>query len=205
MSQGVGSQLEASLAALAAEAESADVPALDPWLTSLEEKARVLREIIQDEHRALDQTEESLEQAAEQERIMRRLLPGVSPSSTSGARETLQPLEIEENRRFLRSDGGEKKSLLRRCSERTLPKVTAEEFAELAPRTGRISRAILNDALRELEALGRLQVTEHELRQKCAFFRNGEATARTILALLKELHRVKQEPNKNGEIVYWLL
>ena len=204
MSQGVGSQLEASLAALAAEAESADVPALDPWLTSLEEKARVLREIIQDEHRALDQTEESLEQAAEQERIMRRLLPGASPSPPS-SRETLQPLEIEENRRFLRSDGGEKKSLLRRSSERTLPKVTAEEFAELAPRTGRISRAILNDALRELETLGRLQVTEHELRQKCAFFRNGEATARTILALLKELHRVKQEPNKNGEIVYWLL
>ena len=204
MSQGVGSQLEASLAALAAEAESADVPALDPWLTSLEEKARVLREIIQDEHRALDQTEESLEQAAEQERIMRRLLPGASPSPPS-SRETLQPLEIEENRRFLRSDGGEKKSLLRRSSERTLPKVTAEEFAELVPRTGRISRAILNDALRELETLGRLQVTEHELRQKCAFFRNGEATARTILALLKELHRVKQEPNKNGEIVYWLL
>ncbi|KAG7363962.1 hypothetical protein IV203_037164 [Nitzschia inconspicua] len=48
-------------------------------------------------------------------------------------------------------------------------------------------------------------VTEQELREKCAFFRNGESSARAILSLLCSLRRLKQIPGKNMEVTYlWL-
>ena len=48
-------------------------------------------------------------------------------------------------------------------------------------------------------------VSEQELRENCAFFRTGEATARATLQLLCSLRRLKQVPGKNRDITYLCL
>ena len=48
-------------------------------------------------------------------------------------------------------------------------------------------------------------ITEQELREKCAFFRHGESTARSTLSLLCRLRRLKQLPAKNQQVIYQLL
>jgi hypothetical protein len=45
-------------------------------------------------------------------------------------------------------------------------------------------------------------VSEQDLRQSCAFFRNGESTARAILAILRSLRRIRQVPGRNAEVTY---
>jgi Spindle and kinetochore-associated protein 1 len=45
-------------------------------------------------------------------------------------------------------------------------------------------------------------VREHDLRQSCSFFRNGESTARTILLLLRTLGHLQQVPDKTGDVKY---
>jgi hypothetical protein len=46
-------------------------------------------------------------------------------------------------------------------------------------------------------------LTEQELRQACAFFRSGEATARSLLLILCAVHRLKQaRGGKNGLVYY---
>ena len=48
-------------------------------------------------------------------------------------------------------------------------------------------------------------VSEQELRSDCAFFRSGESTARSILAILRTLQRLKQVPARNSEVTYIVL
>jgi hypothetical protein len=50
-----------------------------------------------------------------------------------------------------------------------------------------------------------ISITEQDLREKCAFFRHGERTARTTLSVLCSLKRLKQVPNKNRQVTYHLL
>lgn len=50
-----------------------------------------------------------------------------------------------------------------------------------------------------------ISVTEQQLREKCAFFRHGESTARTTLSVLCGLRRLKQVPTKNREVTYLCL
>jgi hypothetical protein len=58
----------------------------------------------------------------------------------------------------------------------------------------------------ETEAhVGHRWVSEQELRENCAFFRNGESTARATLQLLCSLKRLKQVPGKNREVTYLCL
>lgn len=55
----------------------------------------------------------------------------------------------------------------------------------------------------EVEAhAGHVWISEQELRENCAFFRNGESTARAILSILCSLKRLKQIPGRNMEITY---
>jgi hypothetical protein len=55
----------------------------------------------------------------------------------------------------------------------------------------------------EVEAhLGHFWVSEQELRENCIFFRNGESTARAILAILCSLRRLKQIPGKKRQVTY---
>jgi hypothetical protein len=87
-------------------------------------------------------------------------------------------------------------------------RITKDELELSIPRTMRsgISVAMLNDALSDLEQLleqtGDSWVTEQEIRQYCSFFRYGEATARAMLLLLCNLHRVTQRPEKGGDFIY---
>eukprot|EP00934_Nitzschia_sp_Nitz4_P003834 Nitzschia sp. Nitz4//scaffold4_size323378//251027//252001//NITZ4_000699-RA/size323378-processed-gene-0.303-mRNA-1//1//CDS//3329553516//3824//frame0 len=48
-------------------------------------------------------------------------------------------------------------------------------------------------------------ISEQDLRENCAFFRNGESTARATLSVLCSLRRIKQIPCKSGNVVYRLL
>lgn len=49
-------------------------------------------------------------------------------------------------------------------------------------------------------------VAEQELRDSCAFFRSGEATARAILRVLRSVKRIKQVCGKGFQVTYiWLL
>jgi len=50
-----------------------------------------------------------------------------------------------------------------------------------------------------------VSITEQELREACAFFRHGESTARMTLSLLCRLKRLKQVPNKTGQVTYHLI
>jgi Spindle and kinetochore-associated protein 1 len=45
-------------------------------------------------------------------------------------------------------------------------------------------------------------ISEQDLRQCCAFFRNGESTARAILLILRTVRRLKQVPGKNSQVTY---
>jgi lactam utilization protein B len=55
----------------------------------------------------------------------------------------------------------------------------------------------------EVEAhAGHVWVSEQELRENCAFFRHGEATARATLSILCSLKRLKQVPGKNTGVTY---
>jgi hypothetical protein len=55
----------------------------------------------------------------------------------------------------------------------------------------------------EVEAhAGHFWVSEQELRENCMFFRNGERTARAILAILCSLRRLKQIPGKKRQVTY---
>ena len=45
-------------------------------------------------------------------------------------------------------------------------------------------------------------VSEQDLRQCCAFFRNGESTARAILLIIRTLRRLKQVPAKHSQVTY---
>lgn len=45
-------------------------------------------------------------------------------------------------------------------------------------------------------------ISEQDLRQSCAFFRNGESTARAILLILRTVRRLKQVPGKNSQVTY---
>jgi Spindle and kinetochore-associated protein 1 len=55
------------------------------------------------------------------------------------------------------------------------------------------------------ELLRNLVVTEQDLRQSCAFFFAGEGTARTVLAVLKALRRIKQVPQKKKGLFMYRL
>ena len=48
-----------------------------------------------------------------------------------------------------------------------------------------------------------LVLTEQELRQGCAFFRSGEATARSLLLILCAVHRLKQQRGGKNGLVYY--
>jgi hypothetical protein len=106
----------------------------------------------------------------------------------------------------------------------SLKRITLNELQSI-PRTirGRISHTVLSEALVEIETVCRDKyahykrpawwedepwehpwVSEQDLRKSCAFFRSGESTARAILLLLRNLHRLKQVPAKNLEIIYIL-
>lgn len=45
-------------------------------------------------------------------------------------------------------------------------------------------------------------VSEQDLRQCCAFFRNGESTARAILLIIRAVRRLKQVPAKHSQVTY---
>jgi hypothetical protein len=45
-------------------------------------------------------------------------------------------------------------------------------------------------------------VSEQDLRNACAFFRSGESTARSILAILRTLRRLKQVAGRNSQVTY---
>jgi hypothetical protein len=134
----------------------------------------------------------------------------------------------------------------KRCSSAAHPSIHLEQVSEMewnnVSRTvrGRITLAVVNDALRDIERVfnkkyavlshhrnkgmmpvelqqkllnshRELQVEEHgndkwvseqDLRQCCAFFRNGESTARAILLIIRTLRRLKQVPAKHSQVTY---
>jgi hypothetical protein len=101
---------------------------------------------------------------------------------------------------------------------------------------GRITLAVVNDALHDIERVFRIKyavlqnpsrksrehqkllnshrevrveehgddpwVSEQDFRQYCAFFRNGESTARAILLILRTVRRLKQVPGKHSQVTY---
>ena len=114
----------------------------------------------------------------------------------------------------------------------TLDLVTQDEFMSV-PRATRshISRALVNEAIMDIERTFQekqkqclrnkrrraiykwkkapedeeLNCSEQEMRQRCAFFRSGESSARGVLLILRHLNRIKQIPSQNGKIVYVLV
>ena len=54
------------------------------------------------------------------------------------------------------------------------------------------------------EHVGNIWVSEQDMRDSCNFFRLGESTARTILAILRSLKRLKQVCGKNSQVTYVL-
>lgn len=107
-----------------------------------------------------------------------------------------------------------------------LERVTTAEL-EAVPRTarGRISLAMVNEVVEEIKQVCREKysgrrsrrfdynkqdlplmdpwISEHDLRQECAFFQK-ESTARTALQILRTLGRVRQVPCKRGKVIYCL-
>lgn len=143
-------------------------------------------------------------------------------------------------------DPREKRSIHRSATSCVkLDRVTQTEWNNVSKTVrGRITLAVVNDALRDIERVfekkyavlrhhhksvprkgagqvelqqkllnshRELQVEEHgddpwvseqDLRQCCAFFRNGESTARAILLIIRTVRRLKQVPAKNSEVTY---
>jgi hypothetical protein len=76
--------------------------------------------------------------------------------------------------------------------ERRQQKLLVDSRMATLPRYHKESPGAIDDE----ELLHNLVVTEQELRQTCTFFTAGEGTARTVLAVLKALRRIKQIPAK---------
>jgi hypothetical protein len=76
--------------------------------------------------------------------------------------------------------------------ERRQEQLLADSRLATLPRYQKASHEEIDDE----ELLHNLIVTEQELRQSCTFFTAGEGTARTVLAVLKALRRIKQIPAK---------
>jgi hypothetical protein len=71
------------------------------------------------------------------------------------------------------------------------------------PREGDLLGRGTGDDDDENDGSSALVLTEQELRQACAFFRSGEATARSLLLILCAVHRLKQaRGGKNGLVYY---
>jgi hypothetical protein len=91
-----------------------------------------------------------------------------------------------------------------------ITELTATELLQVSRAIrGRLTVAVLNHALGEIYRLTQAKegagiVTEQELRKQCAFFRQGEATARSILSTLRALQRLQQVPHKT-QILYTLV
>ena len=85
-----------------------------------------------------------------------------------------------------------------------------KQFGQIIGNTQRRSTKQYRDVLathRELqvdEHLGNIWVSEQDMRDACDFFRLGESTARTILAILRSLKRLKQVSGKNSQVTYIL-
>jgi hypothetical protein len=74
---------------------------------------------------------------------------------------------------------------------------------KLKPREGDLLGRGTGDDDDENDGSSALVLTEQELRQACAFFRSGEATARSLLLILCAVHRLKQaRGGKNGLVYY---
>ena len=78
----------------------------------------------------------------------------------------------------------------------------AREKAALIERNRRKRYLLKWNTEEEEDVSGDFTITEHELRQACAFFHGGESTARSVLLVLRVLHCIKQIPSKTGDVVY---
>jgi hypothetical protein len=228
---------------------------LEQVVSSLEDKVHTFREIIAEEQRAMVNLEAGAAMAASQVTEFQKLhdfleefplesprTPRAKPALTSSRSDGEPEITHENNtphharHRSLdesSQQGGEDDAAAARRQSIQLDLVSQEEFTSVPRATrGRISRALVNEAVLDIEKLlqqkevlrlqnrrkhramlkwnkGRVVddgvfCSEQEMRQSCAFFRSGESSARGVLTILRHLHRLKHIPSGNGEIVYVL-
>lgn len=165
--------------------------------------------------------------------------PNKSRQHDSGdvPRRTLTPSSSYQQSHQLMPLAGEAVPLQGIPSTIRMQLISSDELLAVARTVrGRITLAVLNDAVRDIERVcvekydilqgKRLRhhyrkywmlhraleveelhgqepwVSEQDLRNACAFFRSGEATARSILAILRTLRRLKQVPGRNSQVTY---
>lgn len=247
---------------------------VDSVVTELEGKVRMLQEIVAEEKRSLKDMESVKNAAEAQHELLQNMLQQAeeeqlaAASSQAAIATTHTPRRHQESAPILHEgvlqlgakrvdrrrdsiDPREKRhSSSRHSASSSVPSIHLDRVTEAewhnVSRTvrGRITLAVLNDALRDIERVFQkkyavlrhhksssrkgppgqmelqqkllnshreLQVEEHgddpwvseqDLRQCCAFFRNGESTARAILLIIRTLRRLKQVPAKNSEVTY---
>jgi len=246
---------------------------VDSVVTELEGKMRMLQEIVAEEKRSLKDMESVKNAAEAQHEILKEMLraydsaaeeahAAASTQSVIAAashtpqrhRDFIQRphegvLQSGAKRVVRRRDSIDPREKQRHSSTSAAPSIHLDRVTETewnsVSRTvrGRITLAVVNDALRDIERVFQkkyavlshksllrkglpaqmevhqkllnshreLQVEEHgdftwvseqDLRQCCAFFRNGESTARAILLIIRTLRRLKQVPAKNSEVTY---
>jgi hypothetical protein len=234
-------------------------------VTDLEGKVRMLQEIVAEEKRSLTQMQSIKDAAVAQNQILQGMLrsrdnaiilreeeeEAVSPVTiqTEGAlrpgvllrqveavavsTQAGQPISVP------RSGGHRRDSIDPRQPSQSFrfSRVSESEWNNVSRNIrGRITLAVVNDALNDMERVFRIKyavlqnpsrksrehqkllnshrevrveehgddpwVSEQDFRQYCAFFRNGESTARAILLILRTLKRLKQVPGKNSQVTY---
>ena len=262
---------------------------LDSALSSLEDKVKVLQDIVLDEKRALEELETILVESQDQHRILQAMLKTTASKSHHDHRslEGDDKENVPTHRRRPRQDSLDprstiptintkgstfspsstpRKSVWKKPTVVRVRLVTQSELQSVSKTIrGRIALPVINDALLDIERVCRqqhalleqdvkrskdqhlwnshtpqqqlqhdiindqshhcyitqqqhheqqkhhespsnhLSVSEQCLRRSCAFFRSGEATARTILSVLRTLHRIKQIPGRNAQVTYTLL
>lgn len=225
---------------------------LDQVVSGLEDKVHTFREIIAEEQRAMVDLEAGAAMAASQVTEFQKLrdfleefpleqppTPREKPALPSRRSDGEPEITHENNtphharHRSLDESSHQSGEDAARRQSIQLDLVSQEEFMSVPRATrGRISRALVNEAVLDIEQLlqqkevlrlqnrrkhramlkwnkGRVVhdgvfCSEQEMRQSCAFFRSGESSARGVLTILRHLHRLKHIPSGNGEIVYVL-
>ena len=239
-------------------------------VTELEGKVSMLQEIVAEEKRSLKDMEKIKVAAEAQLELLKDMLRATDSVirqaaeekiassqavvATSTPRRDRAPVPASAHGGILRS--GAKRVIHRRDSidprekhDSSMPsihlaRVTEAEWNNVSRNVrGRITLAVVNDALRDIERVFQqkyaalshtssyrkgppahvelqqkllnshreFQVEEHgdspwvseqDLRQCCAFFRNGESTARAILLIVRAVRRLKQVPAKHSQVTY---
>jgi hypothetical protein len=237
----------------------------DSIVTELEGKVRMLQEIVAEEKRSLNEMQSIKDAAVAQNQVLKDMLrsrdnavrlreeqrEAVSPATiqTEGAfrpgglRREVEAMAVSTHAvrhdSVPRSGGHRRDSVSPRQPTQSIhfSRVSDSEWNNVSRNIrGRITLAVVNDALHDIERVFRIKyavlqnpsrnsrehqkllnshrevhveehgddpwLSEQDLRQYCAFFRNGESTARAILLILRTVGRLKQIPGKHSQVTY---